>query len=204
MNPKIILLLFLSNIITTNAQNVSEMFISMPDTLMPYLNASQRQELVNLKHLDSTNSASLRSAFMNDITLSTLSDSHMDLNVDTLLTIEIQRLPQQNATDSLYCILRTMRAPEAVTSAYIYNKEWQRVQEIDFSNLTFTQKPDTMPQERYEEALRNIEFPLIEAHFTDSITITAQQNVPLLFRDDKPLVDSILMRRTLKWNGESF
>lgn len=112
--------------------------------------------------------------------------------------------------ENTYCLLRHIKAPECETVCKIYDSQWKLVKTLSFDDIQFTQRPDTMSQERYEELLRLIEFPLVEAHLDTSsggnspVTLILSLNPPMLTKEQRKSVNQILNRKKAIWDGESF
>ena len=111
--------------------------------------------------------------------------------------------------ENTYCLLRHVKAPECETVCKIYDSEWKLLKTINFDDIQLTQRPDTMSQERYEELLNLIEFPLVEAHFdTQSgdapVALKLSLNPPMLTNEQCKDISQILISKTVVWDGESF
>ena len=116
------------------------------------------------------------------------------------------------------CLLRHAQTPEVETLCYIYNTNWKRLKVISFDDISLTQRPDTMSQERCSELLSLIEFPLVEARFTpmsadgeidqglptEPVTLMLKLNVPLVTKEQRKQLQEILVQKNVKWNGEIF
>ncbi|MBQ0074754.1 MAG: DUF3256 family protein [Prevotella sp.] len=207
---QIILFISLILCVPAAAMTVGDFFVAMPDSLMPYLNKAQRQELISLQQLDNNSNATLPNLFQRNATLLSISDEKMVIKPNDGTIMEILRLPA-NDGDSLFCLLSTIQLPEEQTQCTIYNKVWQVQQTLDLMGLytndsTFlTQCPDTMTQQRYAETLKLIEFPIIAAHITDEpASISVTLSAPYLSKDEKQRLDAILRKRVMGWNGNSF
>ncbi len=204
MKRKILTLILFIITMGSYAQSVGDLFVTMPDSLFPYLLPQQRSELLSLKRLDESSDATLRSSFQCDAVVRTLTDERLVVTLDTLLTLEMQRLAVAGDADSVVCVLLTVPVPEPMTEAYIYNKMWNMLRRIDLSDVVCVQKPDTMSVSEYEEALRLIEFPIMSATFGEGPTLQVEQHVPLIHKSERTLTDAILSKRELLWNGENF
>jgi hypothetical protein len=112
--------------------------------------------------------------------------------------------------ENTYCLLRHIKAPECETVCKIYDSKWKLIKTISFDDIQFTQRPDTMSQERYDELLRLIEFPLVEAHLDKSsgenapVTLILSLNPPMLTKEQRKSVSQILNRKKVIWDGENF
>lgn len=184
-------------------QAVDGMFVNIPDSIFPYLTKEQRQELVNLRKVDGSTPAVLRSAFNCDVAMTYMDSKRVAVEIDSAVIVEIARLFVPDG-DSVYCVLSTVATPEKDTQAYIYDRDWNKIGDVSFYDAGLFQRPDTMSENTFEELKKLIEFPLVEARFIDDATITAVLNVPLVSKEDRKRLAAVLTERKLRWDGSSF
>lgn len=112
--------------------------------------------------------------------------------------------------ENTYCLLRHIKAPECETVCEIYDNQWKLIKKISFGNIQLTQRPDTMSQQRYDELLSLIEFPLVEARLDTSsgqnapVILELALNPPMLTKEQRKNVSQILIRKKVIWDGKSF
>lgn len=203
MCKKIITFILSIVMVSANAQTVGDMFVSMPDSLFPYLTQEQRVELVKLKQVDTSTSAVLRSAFNCSVSLDSLEAARMTVNTDSTMTMEMARLATVSG-DSLYCLLQTVSAPERETVAAIYNMVWKKVSDVDWTDVPLLNRPDTMSEKEFANRTSLIEFRMVEARLENADTIVLRLNVPMLSKEDKRLLRDILVQRRMRWDGERY
>ena len=203
MCKKIITFILSVVMVSANAQTVGDMFMSMPDSLFPYLTQEQRVELVKLKQVDTSTSAVLRSVFNCSVRLGSLEAACMTVNIDSTMTVEMARLATVSG-DSLYCLLQTVSAPERETVASIYNKVWEKVSDVDWTDVPLLNRPDTMSDKEFANRTSLIEFRMVEARLENADTIVLKLNVPMLSSEDKRLLQDILVQRRMRWDGEKY
>ena len=203
MCKKIITFILSVVMVSANAQTVGDMFMSMPDSLFPYLTQEQRVELVKLKQVDTSTSAVLRSVFNSSVSLDSLEAACMTVNIDSTMTVEMARLATVSG-DSLYCLLQTVSAPERETVASIYNKVWEKVSDVDWTDVPLLNRPDTMSDKEFANRTSLIEFRMVEARLENADTIVLKLNVPMLSSEDKRLLRDILVQRRMRWDGEKY
>ena len=203
MCKKIITFILSVVMVSANAQTVGDMFMSMPDSLFPYLTQEQRVELVKLKQVDTSTSAVLRSVFNCSVSLDSLEAACMTVNIDSTMTVAMARLATVSG-DSLYCLLQTVSAPERETVASIYNKVWEKVSDVDWTDVPLLNRPDTMSDKEFANRTSLIEFRMVEARLENADTIVLKLNVPMLSSEDKRLLQDILVQRRMRWDGEKY
>lgn len=194
----IYIIVFLLSTLKINAKNMADMFLTMPDTLMPYIEKEQRVDLINMKNIDPSTSAKLSTIFKNDIEINTLSDSRIEITVGKL-HYDIVRLSSKE-TDSLYCMLCTVHTPLQQTTCTVYDKEWKLLYQLDFEKEI---KSALNKNENDICLFEKMELPIIKAKLNDdniSLDIEIKDGLPLKDNDKNEAV----LQRKLKWNKESF
>jgi hypothetical protein len=187
-----------------SAGNVGEMFVAMPDSVIPYINKELRQDLVNMKNIDPETNASLATMFKSKIVLKNISDNMLTFDIGSV-GFEMARLKSNDNGDSIYCLLRTVATPEKETYIYLYDKDWKLLRQLDYGDMDFLKKPDTMQVDEYQELTSMAEFTLIEAHFGEQPEVLELIcDFPMLTADEKKRIKAFGLQRKLKWDGESF
>lgn len=87
-----------------SAGNVGEMFVAMPDSVIPYINKELRQDLVNMKNIDPETNASLATMFKSKIVLKNISDNMLTFDIGSV-GFEMARLKSSDNGDSIYLSL---------------------------------------------------------------------------------------------------
>lgn len=134
----------------------------------------------------------------NVVAVDSVSPTTMSWKAAEGTTIEIAALPSSSANkaDSLFCVLTTCNTPEPETTCAIYDTNWQKVKSLplDIYSDALIAKPDSISEKDFRQIKRRVEMPLVEAHFsrTQPSTIVLRLHVPLLDKEDKKRVESIL------------
>lgn len=190
--------------LSVSAKTVSDVFLSVPDSIMPYMNKAQRIELLKIKSLDPTEPAVGHTVFQTEVKLYACTDEMICIEILDGITMEIGRL--FNGSDSVFCVLKTVCTPEKSTVAYIIDSNWCKQSVITFDYTAMLHKPDAISEAEYEVLLKLIEFPLVEAHFAEDTPtmLHLALNVPLLSNEEKERLKQIILQTNLNWNGKSF
>lgn len=188
--------------LAAGAEEIDSAFVSMPDSLFPYLSREQRGELLNMQRIDTSTHAVLSSVFQGKVEMCKLTTDRISLRLDSLSSMEMMRL--RTAEKPVYCLLRTVSAPENHSDMTLYDEAWKETGRVDIDGVSLVQRPDTMSDKRFEDLCKLIEFQLVEAHFVDVETVELKLNVPMLSKEDRQQLDAILVRRKMKWNGKTF
>lgn len=188
------------NNIVKLTDNAVGMFISMPDSMMPYLLKQQRTELVKLKSIEPDQPSVTTNVVEGKATLLHVSDSIVSFNPCENVLMEIGMLDADR-----FCLLKTIPTPELTTTCVIYNKEWKKVNEQVFEEDDFFHKPDTMSDKEYAELRNLVEIFLPEVHFSDSPkVIEVKANIPLLNKEEKEKIFTVILQRKLKWGVDFY
>jgi len=199
------LLLALASI-CVSAKSVRELFVSMPNEMIPYLNENMRTQLV-----DFANNI-LRSDVINQLGDTTimheLTDDFVSLTLSPASKMQIKRLPSTDG-DSIVCVVQTYFGPCAESNVTLFTQNWQKIDDINDALKkhipSMIVRPDTMSVERFDYLRKCIEPVMMQAELKQSSSdLVLSLSAPLLFRDDKNSAKSLFLQRNLKWNGKSF
>lgn len=193
------------------AQRVKDMWINMPDSLIPYLNKNMRTELVDFVNMKVK--AEVKNLLGEESVMDTLTSNYLCVTLNEAATVQMRMLPQLNG-DSIMCMVRSTHGPATDSELSFWSKNWQRLEQKDCTGGAEAQqllrerlivKPDTMAEARFKELSEMIEPFLVRASLSPTADIlTLEVSLPMLSAEDKKAVKAILMQRKLNWNGETF
>ena len=105
-------------------KQMSDVIKTMPDTLLPYLDASKRTELIDFYHMGVE--AKTANKFGGETVLDTLAAHYASLQLNESSTLQLLLLPQESP-DTLICAVQTYlgEAPESTVS--FYTAQWHRL-----------------------------------------------------------------------------
>lgn len=215
MNKNFFVMIFLAWLLcladAVNAKSMRDVWISMPDSLAPTINANLRTELVELQEMGVK--AEVSNLLGDNVVLDTLTADFAQVRLSKAATLQIKRLPFENSGDSLLCVVKTFSAPEKDSEVRFYNQQWQSLnlkeyfggKSMDDIMESLVQKPDTMDVQRFEELKDMIEPRMMSALlFMHDNSIVFKLSLPLLSMEDKKQVNAIKMQRKFNWNGKMF
>ena len=195
----------------TDAKSMRDFWISMPDSLIPTMNANMRTELVELQEMGVKSEVS--NLLGDNVVLDTLTADFLQVRLSKVATLQIKQLPLADGKDSLWCVVKTFSAPEKDSEVQFYNQQWQALdtkeyfggKSMDDIMESLIQKPDTMGEARFEELKEMIEPRMMSAMlFQDDSSIVFRLSLPLMSVEDKKQVKAIKMQRKFNWNGKKF
>ena len=186
-------------VIKAEAQTVTDMFIDMPDSIIPYIDSKQRKELVELKQMEPDSTATIGNN-LGKIKLTRLSDSILTLQLSECNAIELGKLE-----DNKFVFIKTYGAPLQESLCCIIDNKWRKIKMVDFSDINFIQESDSIPELEQREMMRLLEFSLISASIaTIPDELIMKLNTPLVTTEEKKKFDTTTLQRNVKWNGETF
>ena len=204
-NNRLYMILLVSiYLLPLNAKPMRELWQSMPDAMIPYLTKNQRIELVDF--MDMKVKADVKNQFGEETVMDTLTAdfASVRLNASSMMQLRLMPSPDQ---DSIICMVRSVLGPVAESEVLFYDQNWNRIGEQSLSAYEelLIQKPDTMSQQRFEELKAMLHPALIKAALSiNDNTLTLDMEAPILFKDEKVQIKSIIMQRKLNWDGKSF
>lgn len=164
------------------AQNVSEFWISMPDSLIPHLNKNIRTELIDNKEKASEHPT--LNLFQDTVRLDLLTESYLKVTLSPSSDVEIRRFTSQSDLP-LFAMVRTYKAPAAESAMTIYTSDWQvvKMKVIDAHLLA---RPDTMSEETFNHLLSLSDPQMLEMHLSPSTEMVSLSiSYPFLSQEEK-------------------
>ena len=191
---------FFTNI--SQAKDIREIWFSMPDSLISYLDKSKRIEMVD--YIDMKVKADVKNALEGTSVMDTLTNEFLQVTLNEACTLQMRTLPSENG-DTLFCLSKTLRGPLAESEVSIYNQDWQKIKTLSFNAQELITKPDTMSQAAFDDLRPLFEVSLVEAQLSiDQPTLTISVSPINLSKEETEKVKPLLSSRTLLWNGKEF
>lgn len=187
-----------------NAKSVKELWISMPDSIIPYLSTGQRTEMVNADGLRMKEDN--KNLLGGNSHIDTLTASFLSATLSPSSSLQIKLLP--STVDSIVCLVLTYSGPQKESEVYLYSQNWEYIRKIDFSTLKaerFMHRPDSMAIDRYNKLLGTIEPFMVSASFAEgSEQLLLQMSTPLLTSEERKDISQVIKPLSLRWNGQKF
>ena len=205
MKRTIIVCLCLTALFSASAKDMRELWLSMPDSLIGYMDKSKRLAL--LDHVDMNTTAELTNKLEGKTSLDTLTSNFMQVTLNNVVDLRMTLLPStgEGATDSILCVVRTYRNAEPESIVELYDQSWKRLRKIDFDAEMFFNRPDTISQERYEQIRSLVYVLFVKAELREgSDVLVLTPSLPFNTREEKEKIKSIILQTNVKWNGKIF
>lgn len=187
------------------AKSMKDLLVSMPDSLLPYLNKSLRQEMPELQEMGVK--AEVKNLLGENSVMDTLTANFLQIRMSKVATLQMKKLPVEGG-DSILCLVKTFAGPEKESQVLFFNQDWKA---LDAGKLfacdaeRLISKPDTMTEARFIELKKMIEPKMMSVMlFEHENAAVVRLSLPLLSADDKKTVSVIKLQRKFNWNGKTF
>ncbi len=210
MRKVLILCCIVLYLLPIGAKSVRDVWLAMPDSLIPYLNANLRLECVELK--DMHLKAEVDNLLGGKTVLDSLTTNYLHVTLSEAATLEVKMLPQIDG-DSILCVVKTFAAPEKESTICLYDADWRPLRaaqgELDNKlrdlSASLTQRPDSMAQEKYNELVSMIDPVMYYASLSpEEDVLTFSLSLPFLTQEERNVLIPIMSQRKFKWSGKSF
>lgn len=213
MIKKFILPLFCILSISSHSQvTMPELWKTMPDSIIPYLNLTVRNEMLdfnNMKIKDSSKNLLDGKSRINQI-----DDRFADIQLTDNINLQL-RILQRTDSSQIICMVKTYGKEKMESTTSFYKADWNNIEEryglqcmdtADIALQALTQKPDTMTEEKFISLRKLIEPVMVSATLGsgDAPTITYSLSSPIIKSEDKESINVIKTQKSFKWNGEIF
>ncbi|MCI6161056.1 MAG: DUF3256 family protein [Prevotellaceae bacterium] len=195
---------------SANAQyTMREAWLSMPDSILPYLNKGLRAELIDF--LDMKTASKVSNLLQGESRVDTLISDFISLHPNRSTQIQLKLLPCVDSTQVI-CLVKTFYAPEAESEISFYTSNWEamdgrkfgigNIKATESDIFKYTHRPDTMSKERYEELCRTINPIMVSARLSaDDDTLILSLASSALTLQEIEQIKGILKQRKFKWRG---
>lgn len=196
----IALVSFFANI--SQAKDIREIWLSMPDSVITYLNKNKRIEMVD--YIDMKVRADVKNALEGTSLMDTLTHDFLQVTLNEACTLQMRTLPSEDG-DTLFCLVKSFKGPQTESEITIFNQDWQKIKDITPLSTSLIAKPDTMSTTTFNDLQRLLDVSLIEAQLSiDKPTLTLTLSAINLSKEEKEKIRPLLSSRTLLWNGKEF
>ncbi|MBR1462852.1 MAG: DUF3256 family protein [Prevotella sp.] len=212
MKKYLILLPFMLFSMSLSAQtSMREVWLSMPDSMIPYMNKSQRLEHVEL--LEMQVDSKVKNLLSGEGQMDTISDRFLQIRLNASADLQLLLLPKPDSSQ-VVCMVKTVRAQHAESEIRFYTTSWERIDDMfglpspaDGESIigSFFTENDTLPAARMHELQRGIDPVMMSAMlFPDSPELILELSSSLKTAKEASEVKAYLRQRKFKWDGLSF
>ena len=208
------LIIILTGVLTTViAQTpVREAWMSMPDNIIGYLNKNLRQE--HLDFMDMKVKSEVKNLFLSQGVMDSLSTHYLSVQLNDITRLQLQVFETTDSVAPVYCLIKTVNTPYVESDITFYHSDWSPIphhfglpvnSHRDSLLTTFTNRPDTMSVERFEEVkdmMDPIGFKI--SVLDDGETLLFEISCPFMVKEEERSIRAIIKQRKYKWNKEVF
>ena len=184
-------------------RTMRDFIITMPDSLVEYLNKTKRTEMVDF--YDMGVKAETVNLLQGSTVLDSLTGTFADISVNKSQRMQLALLPLHEA-DTLICMVNSFLGEAPESEVHFFNTQWMPMPSKDFldevTSSQLLQRPDTMAVERYDELVRFFDPVMISAVMTPDNDLIFQLSMPMVTKEEKKQLDAILLQKKLKWNRQ--
>lgn len=196
----VVLLLSLQNTLT--AKTMKDIWMAMPDSMIHYLNAKQRADMINIEDIGLTNGT--ENALDGKSYIERITDSYLSVKLTNSSMLQIRRLPMEG--DSVLCVAKTYLEPQKETIVALYDqKTWKKIRDLSFNAEDLILRPDTMTVDDFSKLKEQIDPCFVSAvlppDLDDEIVVSAlTPNASA----DSVKVNALMVSKKYKWTGHNF
>ena len=183
------------------AQNMAEVFVSMPDEYVPQLEDAWRKDLVDL--YNSGENAQLKNNMNGTSRLVKLTKDYLLLESTERTTLELKLLPLVNNT-FVICKIITVKAPVADSRIAFFSPDWKPLnasdllepvtagwfirEDADKESMAFQESTSRLDMDLFEYKLSPDDYTLTQIYTTPQYTDKETQKKLKPFLKDSPKV----------------
>lgn len=173
----------------SHGQSMQKLWISMPDSIVPYLNEQVRSNMVEAigSGEKTDNLVSGQSH------IDTLTCDYLKAQISEAATIEIKRMFSAVQNDSIVACVSTFYGPEPESKLTFFDATWQPITaKVPVIEGLF-QRPDTMSTEHFEEILVTIDPEMLTYSLSpDNTLLKVTYALPMLTAEEKAKANLII------------
>lgn len=197
MKKILIIICFLTCWLGVSAQSLREVWIEMPDSILPYLSKSQRTELAD--YVEMKAEPAVLSTFGDSVRIERMTNNYLLLKANEATRLEIKLLD-----NNTLALVQTWMAPAAESKLSLFNLQWQPKEAVVAYKANIV-KPDSMSDEDFSD-LKTLMSPRLKEYrlSADNNSLSVSWNYPLLSKKDVKRVTEILKSQVFNWTGKDF
>ena len=207
MNKIILSLLLLVGSTVCRAQALYSAFKSIPDSMVSYLDAGQRSELIS--DLLAKKPADVVNSIGDTTSIAGHSSDYILLRCNKARDMEMKLLPRKQEGDTLLCVVNTYKGPAEESTIAFYTLDWKPLHGSQFidrvEGQSLLQKPDSVSDDDYNMLCDMLDPLLVNIHLSpNDYSITFSVSLPEVPRNKKKDLEGIISQKKFNWNGEKF
>ena len=197
MKKTLIIICFLTCWLCVSAQSLREVWIEMPDSILPYLSKSQRTELAD--YVEMKAEPVVLNVFGDSVRIEHMTNNYLLVKASEVTLLEIKLLD-----NNTLALVQTWKAPAAESKLSLFDLQWQPKEAVVEYNENIV-KPDTMPDEEFND-LKSLMYPRLKEYrlSPENNSLSVSWNYPLLSKKELKRMVDLLKPQVLNWTGRDF
>ena len=197
MKQTLIIICFLTCWLCVSAQSLREVWIEMPDSILPYLSKSQRTELAD--YVEMKAEPVVLNVFGDSVRIERMTNNYLLVKASEVTILEIKLLD-----NNTLALVQTWKAPAAESKLSLFNLQWQPKEAVVEYNENIV-KPDTMTDEEFND-LKSLMYPRLKEYrlSPENNSLSVSWNYPLLSKKELKRMVDLLKPKVLNWTGRDF
>lgn len=203
----LLLLFFTVSIASQAIEPVAQLFVSMPDSLLPSIEVNRRKDMIDLKHAGQK--AQTTTKLGGNAEMALLQDSLLSIDLSSQSKMAM-RLYQTHRDDTLIVLINTVYAPAGDSRVRVFNSAWDELPASKYIRSIAKEEffifPDSLSKERRKELIRPIDIYLSTYAFEADGSLKVQQSwSDYLDKESYQQIKPYLKETIeLHWNGMKF
>ena len=197
MKKTLIIICFLTCWLCVSAQSLREVWIEMPDSILPYLSKSQRTELAD--YVEMKAEPVVLNVFGDSVRIERMTNNYLLVKASEVTLLEIKLLD-----NNTLALVQTWKAPAAESKLSLFDLQWQPKEAVVEYNENIV-KPDTMTDEEFND-LKSLMYPRLKEYrlSPENSSLSVSWNYPLLSKKELKRMVALLKPQVLNWTGRDF
>ena len=197
MKKTLIIICFLTCWLCVSAQSLREVWIEMPDSILPYLSKSQRTELAD--YVEMKAEPVVLNVFGDSVWIERMTNNYLLVKASEVTLLEIKLLD-----NNTLALVQTWKAPAAESKLSLFDLQWQPKEAVVEYNENIV-KPDTMTDEEFND-LKSLMYPRLKEYrlSPENNSLSVSWNYPLLSKKELKRMVDLLKPQVLNWTGRDF
>ena len=186
---------------SVQAQMLRDLFVEMPDTLLPLLTTNDRRDMIDFFDAHMTTAVTNRLDGKSRITA--LTDDYLSVELSRSSSMQIKMLNGEGG-DTLLCVVNSVGAEAYDSRIHFYNSRWERVDDALFAMPTIADF--FIPSDSVGKAIEISDIYLVKLSLSaDSDSLKAEYTMPqYMSSGDSARVASQLRTLGYRWTGKRF
>lgn len=182
-------------------RNMQEVWLSMPDSIIPFIDRSHRIEMLDFALMNAN--ATTDNRLQGKSRIDTLTSNFMKVELTESSNLQIKLLPTAGG-DTLICMIHSYKSDAIESVICFFNTDWKKAA-VDLPHFTLPERPDTMDVSTYSQLLTSLEPHISHAELNPSDNSLKQEwSLPLLSKEERKQMKSLCLLHIWHWNGTRF